>query len=239
LSPSTPRRGPSPRQQAKKRKAPPAEVAESRALIKSFFQQEDAQGQRIGRAKCGVYAFCDYDGEPIYVGKTVEGLSGRVSRHLTGRRSDAVGKFVLDPFEVLDVEVWPMFWLPKGQKPDAGMKAAVASAEYKVYQQALAGSRFDAVLNEGVIVPAADIQLPQSFRGRIVPDRILEDRKHPDIRIARRASTIANLTRLVSEREVKKGLRTTLLVQAQRLEHLSRERLADFADEPDEVEQEQ
>lgn len=224
---------------ASARKAPPAEVAESRRLIKAFFQQEDTQGRRIGRATCGVYAFYDYDGEPIYVGKTVEGLSGRVSRHLTGRRSDAVAKFVLDPFEVLEIEIWPMFWLPRGQKADAQQKAAVSSAEYAVYETALAGSRFSAVLNEGVIPPAPAIQLPPSFRGRIVPDRLLEDRKHPDVRIARRASTIANLARLISEREIKKGLRTTLLVQAQRLEYLARERLADFADEPDEIEQNQ
>ena len=224
---------------ANARKAPPAEVAESRALIKTFFQQETANGERIGRATCGVYAFYDYDGEPIYVGKTVEGLSGRVSRHLTGRRSDAVGKFVLDPFEVLEIEVWPMFWLPGRTKANAQQKTATTSAEYQVYELALAGSRFNAVLNEGVIAPAPPIQLPQSFRGRIVPDRILEDRRHPDIRIARRAMTIANLTRLISEREVKKGLRTTLRVQAQRLEYLAEQRLADFADEPDKVEQDQ
>jgi hypothetical protein len=225
-----------PRQRGPSRKDPPAEVAESRALIKDFFKQETPEGRRIGSATCGVYAFYDYDGEPIYVGKTVEGLSGRVSRHLTGRRSDAVGKFVLDPFEVLEIEVWPMFWLPRGTKANVQQKAATASAEYQVFQLALAGSRFGAVLNEGVIAPAPAIQLPRSYRGRIVPDRVLPDRQHPDIRIARRAMTIANLARLISEREIKKkGLRTTLLVQSKRLEWLSDKRLLDFADEPDEV----
>src|SRR5882672_9366857 len=91
------------------KKDPPAEVAQIRKEIIAFFKQEDDQGRRIGRAKCGVYAFFDYDGEPIYVGQTVEGLSARVGRHLTGRRSDAVAKFVLDPFEVLEIEVWPLF----------------------------------------------------------------------------------------------------------------------------------
>lgn len=218
------------------RKEPPAEVAEARALITAFFRQEDAQGRRIGSAKCGVYAFYDYDGEPIYVGKTVEGLSGRVSRHLTGRRSDAVGKFVLDPFEVLELEVWPLYWWQGKAKANAMQRATTASAEYQVYRQALAGSRFGAVLNEGVIAPAPPIQLPPSFRGTIVPERVLPDRRHPDVRIARRAMTIANLARLISERKVdKKGLRTTLLVQSQRLEWLARERLGHFADEPDEV----
>lgn len=47
--------------------------------------------------------------------------------------------------------------------------------------------------------------------------------------------TIASLARLISERQIKKGLRTTLLVQCQRLEALARARLGDFRDEPDEA----
>ncbi|MDE3051298.1 MAG: GIY-YIG nuclease family protein, partial [Nitrospirota bacterium] len=54
-----------------------------------------------------MYAFYDYDGEPIYVGQTEEKLSGRVSRHLTNQRTDAVAMNVLDPFEVAYIEVWP------------------------------------------------------------------------------------------------------------------------------------
>ena len=48
-----------------------------------------------------------------------------------------------------------------------------------------------------------------------------------DIGLARRARTIANLARLISERKVKTGIRRTLLVQAQRLESLARARLKD------------
>ena len=50
-----------------------------------------------------MYAFFDCDVEPIYVGQAIEVLRGRVGRHLTDRRSDAVGKCVLDPFEVLEL----------------------------------------------------------------------------------------------------------------------------------------
>jgi len=55
--------------------------------------------------------------------------------------------------------------------------------------------------------------------------------KHSDARIARRASTIANLARVISERNVSKGLRRTLLTQAQRLEQLAARRLADCAEQ--------
>ena len=64
---------------------------------------------------------------------------------------------------------------------------------------------------------------------------VFEERQHPDVRIARRAQTIASLARLISERKVGKGLRTTLLVQSQRLEALARSRLQVFAGEPDDV----
>ena len=45
----------------------------------------------------------------IYVGQTREKLSGRVGRHLTNQRTDAVAMRVLDPLEVAAVEVWPLW----------------------------------------------------------------------------------------------------------------------------------
>lgn len=211
-------------------KDPPEEVALIRGAIRDFLQTADASGRSIGRSRYGVYAFFDYDGEPIYVGQTVESLNTRIGRHLTGRRSDAVGKFILDPFEVLEVEVWPIEGLENLTEPER--KKHVSAVEYAVFQKALSESRFQAVLNEGTIAPGPNVDLPPSYRGRIVPDELYRVRKHPDIRIARRAQTIASLARLISERSVKKGARTTLLVQSQRLESLARRRLEDFADEP-------
>lgn len=208
-------------------KTPPAEVAKIRKAIRSFFDTiDEANGRKIGSAKCGVYAFYDYEDEPIYVGQTVESLSGRVSRHLTGRRSDAVGKFVLDPFEVLSIEIWPMF--DAEQLGKNAKEVAVDAAEYRVFQKVLMASKFNAVLNEGDIPkPGRRAKLPRSWKGRIVPDELYEERKHPDVRLARRAQTIANLARLISERSVKDDIRQTLLVQAQRLEYLARQRLAE------------
>src|SRR5689334_4755642 len=61
--------------------------------------------QAIGDA-VGVYAYFDFDNEPIYVGQTSSAFRDRVGRHLTGQRSDAVAKFILDPFEVAEVAMW-------------------------------------------------------------------------------------------------------------------------------------
>lgn len=72
------------------------------------------------------------------------------------------------------------------------------------------------------------ITLPPSVKGCIIPADIFPLRKHPDIRLARRAATIANLARVISERDVSDGLRTTLLTQARRLELLASERLREL-----------
>lgn len=212
----------------------PDDVAAIRREIRAFFSQTDSRGRKIGSATYGVYLFYDFDGEPIYVGQTREKLSGRVSRHLTNRRTDAVAMNVLDPVEVAEIEVWPLddliARLPKvPKKPwEAAVKLTLDRVESRVFHQALAASRFRAVLNEKTIPRPDKIKLPAAFRGSIIPKDLVRQRKHPDVRIARRAATIAALARIISEREVSIGLRRTLLTQAQRLEHLARERLKEL-----------
>ena len=50
----------------------PEDVAAIRTEIRKFFASKDSSAKRIGSYKHGVYAFYDYDGEPIYVGQTEE-----------------------------------------------------------------------------------------------------------------------------------------------------------------------
>lgn len=206
----------------------PEDVAAIRAEIRKFFAAKDGNGKRIGSFKHGVYAFYDYDGEPIYVGQTEEKLSGRVSRHLTNQRTDAVAMNVLDPFEVAYIEVWPLDDLAtKLLKKDK--KNFLDRAEYTVFQKVLRESALGAVLNEKEMAPRSEIKLPKSYKQRIIPEAIYLQRKHPDIRIARRATTIANLARVISERDVSDGLRRTLLTQARRLESLAAQRVKELA----------
>ncbi len=205
----------------------PEDVKAIRKEIRDFFAIKDGTGKRIGGYKHGIYAFYDYDGEPIYVGQTEEKLSGRVSRHLTNQRTDAVAMNVLDPFEVASIEVWPLDHLvDKLSKVEK--KAFLDRAEYTVFQKVLKESALQAVLNEKEMAPRKEIELPQSYRRRIIPDAIYPHRKHPDVRIARRATTIANLARVISEREVSDGLRRTLLTQARRLEKLATQRIEEL-----------
>jgi hypothetical protein len=210
----------------------PHEVAAIRQQLKRLLETTDDQGRKVGSAKYGVYAFYDYDGEPIYVGQTREKLGGRIGRHLTGARSDAVAKSVLDPFEVAEVELWPLWGLVGHKATDPAVKAHVNAAEYTVYAKVIDESRFGAVLNEGPIPESDLIELPDSVRGSIIPADVFERRNHADIRIARRALTIANLARVISERELREpsGLRGVLLTQARRLEWLAARRQRDVHD---------
>ena len=173
-----------------------------------------------------MYAFYDYDGEPIYIGQTFEGLGARIGRHLTNQRTDAVAMNVLDPFEVAEIRVWP---LDLSHLPTQEIKAALDRAEYTLYLKVIDESSFKAVLNEKPPHKTDLVTLPAAFIGRIIPADIYPIRKHPDVRIARRASTIAALARVISERKVTKWLRTTLLTQARRLEKLAADRLAEFS----------
>lgn len=231
-----------------KRDQPPNAVRLIRAELGKVMSQDDPndEGYRIGDA-VGVYAYFDYDLEPIYVGQTSSSFRDRVSRHLTGQRSDAVAKFILDPFEVAFVSLWslPHVYQAESQKKpgakanSAEKKALLNPYEYTVYKQLEQKSRFHAVLNEGVIHKTDLVELPAVVHAQIIPESLWEDRKHSDVRIARRAATISRLSQMISEREVSGGMRRTLLLQAQRLSWLAAERIKEIGAEQPDAEDEQ
>jgi hypothetical protein len=183
---------------------------------------------RLGSYTFGVYVFYDYDGEPIYVGQTREQLSGRVGRHLTNQRTDAVAMSVLDPFEVCEVELYPLPQLQGRAKNDPDVKKQLDSLEAAVYLRVLKASSFGAVLNEKVPSSRARASIPKSMRGRIVSDSLIDLRSHPDVRLARRAATLARLAQIISERKVAPGLRRVLVVQSERLRALAKRRFKHF-----------
>lgn len=208
---------------------PPFETEDLRANLVTYLDSEfiDASGQSrpIGNCKWGVYAFFDYDGEPIYVGQTNEMVRTRIRRHLTNQRTDAVAMSVLDPFEVFEIAVWPLPEFQNVQKTDQAARAHLNALERVVTQQAIDGSTFKAILNEKD-PPSGDLEVtpPAPVRGRIVSERVHELRSHIDFRIARRALIISRLAQVISERKVQGGLRRVLLVQAKRLQWLSERR---------------
>lgn len=205
---------------------PPFETEDLRAnlaaLLDAPFPDRAGSSLRVGHYKWGVYAFFDYDGEPIYVGQTNEMLRTRIRRHLTNQRTDAVAMSVLDPFEVFEVEVWPLPQFQTTPNKDPEAREHLDALERLITEQCIARSEFKAILNEKDPPPGRlAVIAPPSHRGRIVSDKVYELRSHPDFRIARRALIISRLAQVISERKVQGGLRRVLLTQAKRLQWLA------------------
>ncbi|MGB3303771.1 MAG: GIY-YIG nuclease family protein [Gordonia sp. (in: high G+C Gram-positive bacteria)] len=207
------------------------DVQRFRTQLGAFLNQRDDAGRKWADSQWGVYAFYDFDGEPIYVGQTNEQLRTRVRRHLTNQRTDAVAMRVLDVMEVAEVEIWPLWDL--GEQAKSGTEAknnarhALDAYEYSAYLNAIEKSKFKAILNEKIPPVSARVEMPQSLRYSLVSEDDRIELGHPDIRIARRAETISRLSDVIRERgEVSDGLRRVLVIQAIRLTYLSAERLA-------------
>lgn len=217
----------------KRSELPSPHVREFRRLLTDALDENDEQGRVVADCKWGVYAFYDYDEEPIYVGQTNEQLRVRIRRHLTNQRTDAVAMRILDPFEVAFVEMWPLWELADRNGKDPEAKARLNEVEHSAYVRAIKESRFRAILNE-VIPPASDpVDLPDPVRHDLRGEVGIEEREHPDVRIARRAETIARLAAVARERgEVTDGLRRVLVIQGIRLTYLSAVRLAEAEGKP-------
>ena len=193
-------------------------------------ERDDAQ-RRLGSVIWGVYAFFDYDDEPIYVGQTRESIGTRVRRHLTNQRTDAVAMSVLDPFEVRTIKAWPLreYQSLKASGPGRADKQTIDAAvahlnalERLVFERAVAESSYNAILNEKDPPPGGDAAWFEPEVGELLSAELLKMRSHPDTRVARRSMTIARLAQVISERELKSGgLRRALATQAKRLERLA------------------
>jgi hypothetical protein len=214
------------------RTLPAESVRDFRDLLDSALSEQDERGRVWADAQWGCYAFYDYDGEPIYVGQTNEQLRTRVRRHLTNQRTDAVAMRVLDVFEVAEMQLWPLWQyqgLRRQRDPRAHLEAVdhLNAVEYSAYLDAIERSSFGAVLNEKIPPPSLPVPLPVGRRFALISEKTRRERGHPDIRISRRAETLARLAAVVHERGVvSPGLRRVLVIQAVRLAFLSATRLA-------------
>lgn len=206
-----------------KKSMPTRFVREFRELLAQALDAVDpASGKKLG-ACIGVYAFYDFDGEPIYVGQTWENFGTRIGRHLRGQRSDTLAYRILDPFEVAEMELYPV----EDLRTDPQKKLKLDAIEYSVYVHAIENSKYRAILNEKIPPVSAPVDLPAAYRFNLIPDEMREDREHPDVRIARRAETLARVAAVAHERgEVSDGLRRVIVVQAVRLADLAAARLA-------------
>lgn len=154
----------------------------------------------------GVYALCDLDEVPIYLGQSIDGIKKRVQRHLTSARSDVIANRQLDVWEIGYVWAWP---LPNASK-----------SELKVLEDFLINqfNQKRALMN-GTIPspPPVEPFIPEKQTVRVLPKEEIELRKDPVLRLPRQAAQFNNLFSYILEVKNNKELRRTLTAHFQRL----------------------
>lgn len=126
-------------------------------------------------APIGVYALCDLDEIPIYVGQSVDGIRARVRRHLTSARSDIIANRQVDVWEIAYIWAW-----------QCSDPQTIGPLEAFLFHQFHAQS----TLMNGTIPPyPGDLTFPTPERTRIqlVPDDEIAIRRDPSRRLPRQS----------------------------------------------------
>ena len=196
-------------------------------------------GWIIGASVGCVYVLRDFDGEPLYVGKSTsagENVGTRIRRHLINRRADAVAKAVFSPFEAHSIEI---YFLRK--PPDARGKLsrkeleAVTSYERHLYETLTAraarprrgrkGVPPQPPLNESPPTggPWRGRSVPPSVRLTIVPPEIEAALGSREVRIERWAEMMRRVSgsiRVADSAKTRRSLESVLRRQLKRVEAL-------------------
>ncbi|MBI3453011.1 MAG: GIY-YIG nuclease family protein [Rhodospirillales bacterium] len=166
----------------------------------------------------GVYALCDLDETPIYVGQSRDGIRSRASRHLTSARSDIIANRQIDVWEIAYIWAWPM--------RDVGhLDALEAYLFYEFHQKSS--------LMNGSTPPESGkpkFQLPKKQIIQLLSDEEIGTRLDPSLRLPRQVEHIGRLIDHILNVKDSSQLRTSLKAHFARLERYKKEFL-----EPNEV----
>ena len=129
----------------------------------------------------GVYALCDLDNVPVYVGQSKDGIRSRVARHLTSARSDIIANRQIDVWEIAYVWTYPV-----------KTKAEIGPLEALLYH------RFDpqSQLMNGAVPPRPDslIQAPEPAQKiQVMSDTEIGEKRDPVQRLPRQAGHYAQI----------------------------------------------
>lgn len=131
-------------------------------------------------AEIGVYALCDLDNVPLYVGQSKDGIRTRVARHLTSARSDIIANRQIDVWEIAYVWAYPV------ESKDAinHLEAQLFHAFYPISQ-----------LMNGTVPPNRDYgPVPEPTQVvQVMPDDEIRERKDATRRLPRQAEHYAQI----------------------------------------------
>jgi hypothetical protein len=189
------------RTRASKGEAAPAEVIE-KVNLQAYRATELSKLTN----EIGVYALCDLDGVPLYVGRSRDGIRSRVQRHLTSARSDVIANRQLDVWEVAYVWAWPM-------------RGSTAASIGEVESFLITEFHVTKALMNGKIppAPATPPRLPARQEIQVLPSEEIEKRKDPLLRLPRQAAQFTSLFSHILEVKDNDELRRALEAHFSRL----------------------
>ncbi len=152
-----------------------------------------------------MYALCDLDETPIYIGQSTDGIRARVRRHLTSARSDVIANRQIDVWEVAYVWAWPI--------EDGDAIQDIESALFHEYDT-------KSTLMNGTVpaVPESHGAIPACESLQVLPDDEIARRQEPRYRLPRQAQQAASLLDYIIETMDKKHLRRSLHAHYERLQ---------------------
>lgn len=129
----------------------------------------------------GVYALCDLDGIPLYIGQSVDGIRTRARRHLSSARSDIIANRQIDVWEIAYVWAWPL----EGKVRISDLEAYLFHF-YDKEKPLLNGSIPHNVMT-------LEFELPEKQIVQIIPESERIDRLNPVSRLPRQISQYLSL----------------------------------------------
>ena len=132
-------------------------------------------------ASIGVYALCDLDNVPVYVGQSVDGIRSRVARHLTSARSDIIANRQID--------VWEIAWVWSYPVATRGEIAPLEALFYHCFNPQ------SQLMNGTVPVrPLALSEIPEpAQKVQVMSDTEIHDKRDPAQRLPRQAAHYAQI----------------------------------------------
>ncbi|RCW52068.1 GIY-YIG nuclease family protein [Paenibacillus prosopidis] len=124
----------------------------------------------------GIYALCDLDNVPIYVGQSEDGVRTRVRRHITSARSDIIANRQVDVWEIAYVRCWEVDDISE-----------LDDLEEKLYHHY---NDISPLMNGTIPSRPVDLEsfiVPEFQMIAIMPDEERENRKSPELRLPRQA----------------------------------------------------
>lgn len=156
-------------------------------------------------AGTGVYALCDLDEVPIYVGQSTDGIRARVRRHLTSARSDVIANRQIDVWEIAYVWAWPIAELDKiGQ---------VEGRLFHDFHPISPLANGDVPADPGPLA----FPLPEKARVQVIPEAEIVIRRGPVLRFPRQILHFNQLVDYILNTQDKPHLRQALRVYFDRL----------------------